>query len=481
MILSTLVRHAFVGAVLFGLTSPVTHAEWETICGGTKLQWPGKSATLRAAIPTDSPWYEALKDAVTKWNYTGSAFHFSLISDDSSFELQNGQSEVWFNNSAEDLKGSYGRTYWWADPATCKLTEADILFDIDAPWTASKLRSDSLAYDGTLIPFRAVAMHELGHACGSGHTADTYSVMGNASHHVHANGDSTRYYPGENDVHESIQVYGKTTAGHEDVSVVHWRYSGQSGGYSTHARTRLFDLDGKELPKVSGASDDVAAEYDVVSGFPIRVEFTLENRGTSMKQVMLTFLTSSNDVISSGDEYLGSEPVSLNVKFANTIKSKPMTIHPLLTPGQSYYVGAIIDSTGLVDEVLETNNSTFIARIRVRIPDLVATSIAGPKTVKLVSGSGTANLSFLANAKNWNWNPYYELRLGKKKKPTSKDIGVANGLYTLGSTPQVTVKLDGLKTGTYRWMLVVPAIQGESKTSNNVVLGNKVKIKNAKP
>lgn len=479
MIFSTLVRHAFAGAIVIGLTSPLAHAEWET-CGGAKLRWPGKSATLRAAIPTDSPWYEALKDAVTKWNYTGSAFHFSLISDDSSFGLKNGQSEVWFTDSAKDLKGSYGKTYWWTDPATCKLTEADILFDINAPWTASKLRSDSLVYDGTLIPFRAVAMHELGHACGSGHTIDTYSIMGNASHHVHANGDSTRYYPGENDVYESIQVYGKTTAGHEDLSVVHWRHSGQWGEYSTHARTRLFDLDGNELQKVPGASDDVAAEYFVVSGTPIRAECTLENRGTGTKQVMLDFVASTNDVISASDDFLGAEAVSFGVGFANTIKSKPMTIHPLLTPGKTYYVGAIVDSTALVDEVLETNNATFLARIRVRIPDLAAKSIAGPNTVKLVDGSGVATVSFKALGKDWNWQPYYELRLGKKKKPSSKDIVVANGFCTLGSKTELTFTIDGVKSGTYRWLLVIPAVNGETHTSNNFVLGNKVKIKKSK-
>lgn len=478
---NTLRRGAFVlGLALVSVAlSPPAKADWETCDNGKKLRWPSTSTTLRIAsvsFPKDGGEHQSIKDAAVKWNTTGHAFDFSTSWGDTSVNFDNDENEVWGTDDEDILDGGAAITYWWSNPNTCYIESTDIIFDYSSPWiwNTGTYKSEQGVYCGASTSMRAVAIHELGHAFGSDHTAHTASMMGLAWEYAHANGEQIRYCASEYDIAEAIKVYGKDATIH-DLSVLHWKRTGAQGEYAEVSRTRVVDSASKELTKVSYGCEP---KYYVTLGETVRMEATFETKGTATLTHGVNYYLSTNDVIATSDILLATETLISAVDKPLTRLCPAVKVPSTLTPGKSYWLGIVVDPTDAVSESLETNNATYVAEIVPRIPDHQAIAIAGPSKLKLKNGQATASVTFDTSIVNYIGMTGYQIyleRVGSGGQSYFVGSGTLNG--TDSQTLSVTI---GVPKGKYYWKLVAVAMTGETVISNNIKYGNTVKIKGKK-
>jgi len=349
----------FLSTVGFALTIAfATHSisAHETLSiGGVKYRWSGNSCSFRVDAAMSPGFRSAFQGAINSWNATPANFSFSMTTAPLWMPFTgNLSNEVWLTTNDDLLNGA---------DAVCitnlgtHIVEADIAFDARLTWTSGTSKSVMQAYGGPAMPFRSVAIHELGHALGLKHESDTYNVMGDASMHLQTNGSIARSYVGEDATHGAIYLYGIGNAGSQDLAVSHWRRSGSWRGYSTHARTRLFS-GSTECTKQApvNAADPV---YRVRRGVSYDMEMSYENNGATSHRTRLRFCVSTNSFISNGDQYLGERTITVNRNKVYTTRQR-VTIPYSLTFGGTYWLGVKIDADGRVREFDETNNATYI-------------------------------------------------------------------------------------------------------------------------
>lgn len=342
----------------------VSHSYNLRSCNGDETKWNSNNVTMRSGNNTfPSPAYgSALSSVITNLNRNPSNFTFSLVQNDTSVSMGNGQNEFWFSSSAAENNGAPAVTWTWRTCTTFlgftianHIDETDIVFNNGTTYTTSTSKNNLSTYNGTSRPFRTTAMHELGHAMGLLHEDGTYNIMGQDWDHIHTNGSTSRDYLGEDASNGAVDLYGLQATNSQDLGVVHWRRTGANGEYSTHARTRIFNTSGTELTKYT---DNGEPRYEVYPGQTIKVEFSYENNGTqTQSSVPVGFYLSTNDFISTFDNKLASTSMSLGRNTVWTTQHS-VTIPLSTTPGK-YHIGPIIDDTSSTSEYIETNNATY--------------------------------------------------------------------------------------------------------------------------
>ena len=338
---------------------------WEPNCpGGGRPHWKDEQITLRlsgVSFPPNHPSSSAMDDTFKRWNATPSQMLYVSIWNDWVIGFDNDESEVWFTGATLP---SSAWTYTSWDLATCEMKEADILFNIvDNDFTESRKKQDLKMYAGSQIPFRTVAIHELGHAQGLQHVVNEYSVMGTDITHVHTNGSIVNAYPGADAVSGSLAVYGLQAGAKQELGVSHWQWAGGSVyGYSVHERTGIFNpVTGNEFSRYTSGGEPV---YRVRRGNLVSWVLTYENMGASaLVNAKVNYYLSTNSTISNFDTLLKSETHTLS-RGAHPIATE-LTIPTNLTRGKTYYLGAVIDPDHKVSEYYDTENATYTA-IRVR-------------------------------------------------------------------------------------------------------------------
>ncbi|WP_144393499.1 CARDB domain-containing protein [Pleionea sediminis] len=356
----------FTTAVLFAssiLLNTTDAAAWRT-CDGKKVKWGSNNVTMRASnvsFPSGSSYLSALQTVISRVNDNPSPFNFSLQTGDTSVKFDNGQNETWFTNDSDALDGAPAVAFTWSH---CYwlfgwhygIDEVDVVFNNNVSYTSSNNKSSSWTYGGSFRPFRATATHEFGHAMGLLHENRYYNIMGQDWDHIHANGNSTRAYLGEDAANGSVILYGTNPNYMEDVSLTHHKYLGTSGEYSTHQLTRLYNSSGGNLSRFGNSGEWV---YRVNKGQTVRLELTAENNGKNSQSPAMGYYISTNTIISTADRRIGTGSLSLNRNVPYTFQ-RTLTIPSDLNSGQYYAIGAIIDYNNAISESTGTNNATYI-------------------------------------------------------------------------------------------------------------------------
>ncbi len=325
---------------------------------GTALKWGSNSITMRLAsnsFPAGA-WRTAMTDSLQAWNRNPSKFRFSYVTGDTSVGKNNGQNEAWF--TASDI-GAPAVTYWWGNCSTGRFTENDVLFMNTVNYTTSNNVASLISYNGSFRPFRTTALHELGHVVGLGHTSNTYSIMGQDWDHIQANGSTVRTYPGEDAGRGAKAIYGNNTGNIQDVGSTHFRRTGSSGGYSTHAPVRIFNTSGSVLGSFRDSNGVLG--YRVNRGQAVDVEFGFENNGEHTQSgIDASYYISTNNYISTSDTRIATYVNWTLAPDTVTYPRRRVTIPSNLTRGSVYYLGVFMDVNSEVSEVDEVNNRTYI-------------------------------------------------------------------------------------------------------------------------
>jgi len=337
-----------------------------TECLGEKLKWSSNSKALRANS-TSFPagyWRNGLQQAIDSANLNPSNFRYSLVTDTGGVGLNNGQSEVWGDtgsilDGAPAIAYSYKTCYWWFGDHV-HMDEVDVIFDYDdSPWrwTADQVKSSMTKYTGSLRPLQTTGTHEFGHGLKLNHENDEYNIMGTDTEHIHVNGSSARAYMGEDAADGIVYLYGERAGSWEDVGLVHWKYSGASGEYSDHTKTKVYNSTGGNLSTYTVAGE---TGYRVNPGQVVQLELTYENMGkNTQNNVDVGYYISTNDLITTLDTRIGGGSFDLGRGSVYTAKVT-LTIPNSLSVNTNYWIGAVIDEDGSLGEAVEWNNATYI-------------------------------------------------------------------------------------------------------------------------
>lgn len=356
---------SLIGLSLFvattGYTSDASAYGYRT-CGvfsQSNVRWKDIPPRIRASgvsFSTSGSFRGALTNSVSHWNTNPSKFYFNLTYDEPSVDRNNGESEIWFSSDQNVLQGAPAIAYTWRSFWDCsKITEADIIFDVNEGYTTSTNRRSLRGYGGSNRPFQTTASHELGHALGLLHEKRFYNIMGQDWTHIHTNNGTATSYQGEDASNGAVFLYGLHSTPLEDLSVAHWKWSGSSGEYSTHTRTQMYNTSGGVL---SYFTNDGETTYNVNKGQQVQLELTYENNGANTKTVQVGYYISTNDFITTADIYIGEGTYTLGRNTPFTDRTT-LTIPNTLTSGK-YYIGAIVDKNNVVSEQYEYNNATYI-------------------------------------------------------------------------------------------------------------------------
>jgi hypothetical protein len=329
-------------------------------CGSTPIKWGTIPLRMRASgvgFPA-GPWRDALSTVInTRWYNNPSNFYFSLTYDEPGVSLSNGENEIWWENGSaagSSVAGFPAINYSRWNCSDARFTEADVIFNNQVAYTPYMTTSSLWEYGGSSRPFQTTAMHEFGHSAGLAHTNWTYNIMGIDWTHIHSNGGTSFAYPGEDASRGVAALYGGLT-GFQDIGVVHWKYLGASGEYSSHERTRLYNGTGSLLASYVDAGEP---RYYVNRGQTVQLELTGENNGGSYQNIQIGYFVSTNNLITTADRRIGGTTFGLSPDLVYTYRAT-LTIPADLAPG-NYWLGVIFDETGAIVETSEANNATYI-------------------------------------------------------------------------------------------------------------------------
>lgn len=350
---------------LFVSSSAFAYQYW--VCLDKDLKWESNNVHVRAGAISfsDTSWRNALSTSIARWNQNPSKFRYSLTFDEPGVKRGNGENEIWFSNDPDALQGApaiawtwYECIDYWIFGKTVKMTEVDVIFDVNEAYTPFVSNKNSLwEYGGGFRPFITTAIHELGHGLGLAHVNYTYNVMGQDWTHIHVNGSAARPYVGEDTSKGARHLYGNATPLIQDLAVTHWKYGSASGEYSSHVKTRVYNSAGGNL-----ATETIGGEkfYKVNPGQVVQVEYSYENSGASTQSgVPVGFYISTNDLITTLDTKLKSISLNLAPDFVYTRKDT-VTIPAGLASGSLRWLGVIVDDSNSLVEVTETNNATYL-------------------------------------------------------------------------------------------------------------------------
>ena len=353
---------------------------------GKKIKFKGNSTTVSISSYSYPPsWQSKIKDAVKIVNFNPSPFWINTVVENDGVGNANGENEVYY----ADIEAPGVARMWWYCYNTPSgfefgLGEVDIILDstryVDhdddpntpgvaeaRPWTISDNKSQINIYGGSKAMAESVFVHEFGHFLGLMHVNTEYNIMGDSWEFMITQNGKTRSYFGEDASKGARQVYGTQNSWYRDLSVSHFRYTGVSGEYSAHARTRVFKKHGTKWQVVTpygGIRNHPVNEpiWGVSRGDRIRFEFTVENNGKQTEtNVRGGIYISTNDWISTSDRRISTHTWNtIAAQGAAYTFTYEITIPNDLDQNRAYWVGYIIDDNNQIHEKTGKNNAAYI-------------------------------------------------------------------------------------------------------------------------
>lgn len=347
------------------IPSPTANAFYYSECDGKPVKWRGIDFEERAirmrissiSFPEGSGWTTALLDTVALWNRQPTMGRF-ITSRERIAARDNGENEVWVSDQSAFFNGSTAIAFLWYDWLDCeRITEGDIVFDVNANHTASNRATDTVNYGGVKRSFQAVAAHEIGHILGLLHNADVMNIMGSDYLHVQTNDNRMVAHIGQDAAYGTEFLYGISEASLPDLSLHHVKYLGNPDAdeYADHTGTRV------SFPTEAPSEDrQVGFErvFKVRQGHRFEVEFTPDQNNKDSFQTEIALYLSTDRNITTEDREISRVPYWSLKYFPPHAERFPIQIPPDLTPG-TYYVGAMIDPENRIKEMYEDNNATF--------------------------------------------------------------------------------------------------------------------------
>ena len=395
------VYQSILAVTLIFSASLANAASWLECNGdpGKKIKFKGNSTTVEISSYSYPPsWQSKIKDAIKIVNFNPSPFWINTVVENDGVGNANGENEVYYADieppgvarmwsycySWSSEKSFLGIVYDSASGVEFGLGEVDIILDstryVDhdddpntpgvaeaRPWTISDNKSQIDIYGGSKAMAEGVFVHEFGHFLGLMHVNTEYNIMGDSWEFMITQNGKTRSYFGEDASKGARQVYGTQNSWYRDLSVSHFRYTGMSGEYSAHARTRVFKKHGTKWQVVtaySGISDHPVNEpiWVVSRGDRLRFEFTVENNGKQTEtNVRGGIYISTNDWISTSDRRISTHTWNtIAAQGAAYTFTYEITIPNDLDQNRAYWVGYIIDDNNQIHEKTGKNNAAYI-------------------------------------------------------------------------------------------------------------------------
>lgn len=338
-------------------------------CGDKKVKWSGNTVSFRAApvsFPSNNPYTFSLTSAVAAWNLNPSNFKFLLVLGASTSDaIGDGQNEIAIVDDASLVGDDRAVTFRQIDCDKAEIVEADVLFNLNQPWTPSTLKRFITTYGGDKVSFEGVAEHELGHVVGLQHEDRTFNIMLTWAQ-FHTNGAYADTYPGEDASNGAVFLYGVDPGRPQDLGVSHLKFQADAG---LLARTAVFDHEPTTAHNWTEMMDlvdgfvswrDFTSEprFIVFNGQQIWPEFTYENNGSDTQTVRIGFYLSDDDYISTSDRRIGGAFVTLGRDTVYT-RTFPVALPADLPEDRDYYLGVIIDDDNKVAEPFRESNATY--------------------------------------------------------------------------------------------------------------------------
>jgi len=334
-------RRVAAAAAFAALAVPAAQAANWLECSGNKIKWNSNWTNMyisTTSFPAGSSWDGDLQNAMWHWNHVGgSGFNFYVGRDtDGSHSSSNGVNEIYFSSSeaGSALAVTFSRYHcYWAFGYQYGRDEADIAFNSNLSWTTATFNYASL---GSPYNFELVALHELGHALGLSHSDGVQATMNS----YYANGGPLGYYkevdPLPDDRYGARALYADGT-GETDVAGSPFKRTG------------------------TGTTGLASSPTWAYRGTNVAIDFTFANLGTATQTFDIGFYLSTNDYISTGDRWLGSNYGAWASSGALGTYSRTLYIPTDIAPG-TYYLGFLVDSGSAIGEGNEGNNSQPMPR-----------------------------------------------------------------------------------------------------------------------
>ena len=335
-------------------------------CDGSSVPLRTEGNTRLMFVAQDvveSDWWSRIETAFEIMNHNASAFNLW----------------VWQGQDPPDLENTVTEVYWatgisapmttpYVDCATNSIVAADVRLPSDyrSDYVLSDNKNDILAYVGREIEghklgnyITSAFLHELGHVAGLAHTPRPYSLMGQNTRFVHANGSTLSTYIGTDTNQGLYKLYG-AGAPYADLSVSHWKLDRESldEEISRHQRVEVFDAADNLVANDWGGLDNSedAPQFQLVRGQTYYFEFTWENNGLEQLPMTAGLYLSDDDWIDPADRLLSV--ATGTIEGLDTTTSRVAVPMPSdVEVGRSYYVGAVMDPDNQLEEQDEFNGT----------------------------------------------------------------------------------------------------------------------------